>query len=503
MFKKASTALVIAVVLMNFETNAQTHKTVESDINNISKKPNIVLIYADDMGWGDVGYNGRKDIYTPNIDKLASEGVRFTQGYVSASVCGPSRSGILTGVYQQRFGAGENMDVSGYPNLTKMRYSKSGIPENQSIISEVLKTKSYNTAAIGKWHVGIHPSLQPNARGFDYYFGFLNGAHDYYEAESDYVKNKSKWPLFRNTDIVENYKGYFTDTFTDEAVNYIIKEADDENPFFLYVAYNAVHHPWQAPQNYIERVKQLNLSDSEDKQVFAAMTLALDDGVGKIMEAIKEKGIDDNTVVIFVSDNGSPRGQGLKEENKNNQQKYADNKMSSPGPFRGFKGDTFEGGIRVPFIMKWPGEINPGMVYDKPVMTLDLLPTIAAYLNLDAKHNKGFEYDGVDILPYIKGEMGNKRPHKVLYWRRDDDYAIRKGDWKLTWNDHSVGELKKDQKGLLELFNLVEDKEERYDLSNKYPEKVKELQRLFDLWDTKMPDNKLWGGPINRKYNYN
>ncbi|MEC3905724.1 sulfatase-like hydrolase/transferase [Tamlana sp. 2201CG12-4] len=493
-------ALIAAIVAVGCKTRSEV-VSENISINKDHKTPNVILIFADDMGWGDASYNGRKDIYTPNIDEIANQGVTFTQGYVSASVCGPSRSGMLTGVYQQRFGAGENMSATGYPDLSKMRYAKAGIPASQSLFSEVLKDENYNTAAIGKWHVGIHPTLQPNSRGFDYYYGFLNGAHDYYEASNDFVKSKGKWPLFKNTEVVKDYdETYFTETFSKEAVNYINKVAKDKNPFFLYVAYNAVHHPWQVPQKYIDRVK--HLSNSKDKQVFAAMLLAMDDGVGDMMQALKTHDIEDNTVVIFVSDNGSPRGQGLKPTKKDSQVKYADHKMSSPGSFRGFKGDTFEGGIRVPFIMKWPGEIMPDTSYDLPVSTLDLLPTIASYINADPNKQKGFKYDGVNILPYIKGEKGNERPHEIMYWRRDNDYAIRKGDWKLTWNNHSVGKLSKAKQGKLELFDLKADQEERFDLSKSHPEKVKELQHLFDLWDTKNPDSKLWNPPVNRKYNY-
>lgn len=300
MFKKASIALVIAVVLMNFETNAQTHKTVESDINNISKKPNIVLIYADDMGWGDVGYHGFNDISTPNIDKLASEGTQFSQGYVCASVCGPSRSGLLTGVYQQRMGV----------------YGNGGgthVPKSQSLLFEILKKQGYHTGAVGKWGIGDDvEDVLPNSRGVDFYYGFLGGSHSYTKSSLvEHSEKKPEAPIWRNGNIeppIQNSNGYLTEMFTNEAVGYIESTSNDK-PFCLYLAYNAVHFPWVVPQKYRDRLKHLNLPN--ERELFAGMTLALDDGLGAIMKALEKKGVADNTLVIFVSDNGSPRGQGL------------------------------------------------------------------------------------------------------------------------------------------------------------------------------------------------
>lgn len=486
--------------------NSKVESNLRDSLNY--KRPNIVLILADDMGWGDVGYNGRKDAVSPNIDVLASQGVIFTQGYVSASVCGPSRAGILTGTYQQRFGCGENPSMTGYPD--NMKYPKAGVPTSQLLISEYLKLKKYQTAMFGKWHLGMHSSLVPNARGFDEFYGFLNGSHDYYEAYPKFPKKKDKWPLFENTQMVENYNNeYFTELFSRKAVDFINKSAKNKDPFFVYVAYNAVHHPWQVPEKYINRVK--HVSNSKDKQVFAAMCLAMDDGVGTILNSLKENNIEENTIVIFVSDNGSPRGQGLKPSHKDSSKKYADHLMSSPGPFRGFKGDTFEGGIRVPFVMKWPSHIPSGLAFNHPVSTIDVMPTILSYLKINQAVKGGIPFDGVDLLPYLNGDKKNEIPHETLYWRRDDDYAIRKGDWKLTFNNHSVGLLPERKKGTKktienagkrELFFLLDDKEERFDLSEKYPEKVLELQHEFDLWDTNLPDNEWWGGSFNRKKKY-
>jgi len=455
----------------------------------------VVIIYADDMGWGDVGYHGVKDILTPNTDKLAAEGVSFSQGYVSASVCGPSRCGLMTGVYQQRLGCGENPNTKGFPEDPKFPFA--GLPTSQPILSEMLKPLGYRCGMVGKWHLGLHETMRPNARGFDYYYGFLNGAHSYEKALPEFGKKKDVWPLFRNNEMEPPYEGYLTDTFTDEAVAFIERcatanrESQISEPFFLYVAYNAVHAPWQVPDKYRERTK--HLSDIEDRCFFAAMVLAMDDGVGRIMAALDKTGVDDDTLVFFISDNGTPRGQGLAHPKKDYTRERGGCTMSSAGPFRGFKGDTFEGGIRVPFAMRWPGRIKPGTKYDKPITNLDVVPTVMAHLGV-GQPGRGLPFDGVDLMPYLAGKSGDARPHDVLYWRRDDDYAVRKGDWKLAWNDHSVPPGSDAM-----LFNLAEDPGEHHDLSAKHPRLKQELQDLFDEWDSPLPPSRCWGGPNNRR----
>lgn len=453
------------------------------------EKPNIVIIYADDMGWGDVGYHGVEDILTPNIDRLAAGGVHFTQGYVSASVCGPSRCGLMTGVYQQRLGCGENPNTSGFPEAPTFPFA--GLPLSQPILSEVLKPLGYRCGMVGKWHLGLHETMRPHARGFDYFYGFLNGAHDYERAFPRFGRNKGLWPLFRNNEVLPAYEGYLTDSFNDEAVGFI--ERNKQQPFFLYVAYNAVHHPWQVPEKYLERTK--GLSEIKDRRFFAAMVLAMDDGVGRIMSALEDAGVNDNTLVFFISDNGTPRGQGLDHPPKDVQKERGGCTMSSAGPFRGFKGDTFEGGIRVPFVMHWPGKIEPGSRYDHPITNLDVVPTVLAQLGV-GQPPKGLAFDGVDLMPYLDGDEGDERPHDVLYWRRDDDYAIRKGDWKLAWNDHSCPP---DSEAML--FNLADDPGEHNDLSADQPKLKQELQDLFDAWDSRLPPSQCWGGPKNRKPN--
>jgi len=452
-------------------------------------KSNLILIVADDMGWGDVGYHGFKNIMTPNIDKLARDGAIFTQGYVTASVCSPSRSGFLTGQYQQRFHCGENPPLHGWPDNCK--FPKAGLPTDRPILAEMLKKEGYATGMVGKWHLGMDTTLRPNARGFDFYFGFLNGAHSYFTWEENFNTRPSFLPLMRNEKIEPKPKKdvYLTDLFSDEAVGFI--ERSHKEPFFLYVSYNAVHSPWEVPKEYRARTK--NLTKSRDRNFFAAMVLAMDDGVGEIMNALRRHNIDDKTAVIFLADNGTPRGQGLKPSPKDStiERMTSDDCMSTPGSLRGFKGDTYEGGIRVPFCMRWPGKIRPGTTYKQPVSSLDIVPTFLE--NIGAPK---VETDGVDLLPYLNGEKAKgTRPHKTLYWRRDNDYAIRSDDWKLTWNDASGSPT-------IKLFNLASDPNETNDLVAEEPERAQQLQKLFEKWDDTNPNNPYWGGPWNRKGNY-
>lgn len=440
--------------------------------------PNIVLILADDMGWGDVGYHGFKDIMTPNIDKLAAEGTWFSQGYVSESVCAPSRCGLLTGIYQQRMGV--------YGN-----YDKGGIPTSQPMIFEMLKKQGYRTAAIGKWHVGMErEELLPNNRGVDFFYGFLSGSHDYYQSTNDPGNKKPNiYPIMRNTQVeppIQNSGGYLTEMFTKEAIDFI--EGADGKPFFLYLAPNAVHYPWSVPDSYLKRVQGLKTQD--ERKFFAGMALALDDGVGAVMDALKRKGLGKNTLVIFLTDNGTPRGQGFAEPK---QKVRGQTTMSSPGPYNGFKGDDYEGGLRVPFLMYWPDKIPAGKKYEHPVISLDLVPTIMARCGV-SKPAKGFKFDGVDLLPYLTGEM-EKAPHDTLYWRRGEDWAIRIGDWKLCYNDENGPQT-------IRLFNMADDPGEWKDLVDKDPERAQTMKDLFDTWDSQLADNQTGKNAKNRNTGY-
>jgi arylsulfatase A-like enzyme len=432
-----------------------------------AKQPNIVVILADDMGWGDVGYHGFEDIHTPNIDKLAASGTWFEQGYVTASVCGPSRAGLVSGVYQQRFGFLGNGE-------------KFIVPLDQPTLAERLKARGYATGMIGKWHVGHKPEELPIARGFDFYYGSITGSHDYFKSSTDPKhKKRGLLPIYRNGEIeppLQERGENLTRVYGEEAAEFI--ERNKEEPFFLYVSHNAVHFPWQADEKDIERLNHLKVHH-EERRYFAAMVLALDDSVGMVMDSLKKHGLERDTLVFFLTDNGTPNGQGFEQPR---QKKRGTTTMSSPGDWNGFKGDVYEGGTRVPYLISWPGKVPAGKSYPHPVSSLDIAATAMA-VSSGRELKQGLELDGVNLLPYINGKQKG-RPHDTLYWRRGDDYAIRKGDWKLTWNDGKPTGIRK-----IEVFNLADDPEERHDLAAKQPERAQMLQDLFDEWDSALPDS--------------
>ncbi|WOH38710.1 sulfatase-like hydrolase/transferase [Thalassotalea fonticola] len=467
--------MILSLFICLFSKANIVHSYQSKATTSPDSKPNIVIIYSDDQGWGDVGYHGYNDVYTPNIDKLAKQGTQFSQAYVSASVCGPSRAGLISGVHQQKFGFygnGENTHI----------------PTSQPTIFERVKAHGYTTGAVGKWHIGDDEG-HPLKRGTDFYYGFLNGAHDYYKSSNEPQAKKSLAPIYRNYEKeppIQESNGYLTEMFTNEAVSFIDRSAD--KPFLLYLAYNAVHHPWDVPQKYLERLK--HLKTDKERKLFAGMLLAMDDGVGAVLQSLKRNGVDENTLVFFMSDNGSPRGQGLVPPKK---KKRGQTVMSSPGPFNGFKGDTYEGGIRVPFVMRWPNKIPENQTYAQPVLNLDIVKTTLAAIGMK-ESKKGLPLDGIDLLPYITNK--NKADlTRVMYWRRDEDYAIRDGKWKLTFNDESGPKT-------IQLFDLENDIEEFHDLSRQFPKIAQQLQNKFDQWDSSLPDNAFGKTANNRNSGY-
>jgi len=448
---------------------------------------NFIIILVDDMGYGDVGYMGAKDMLTPNIDKLATEGTYFTQGYVNCSVCGPSRAGLLSGRYPAKFGINGNFGPK----------SKKGFPLDQPMLQDKLKEVGYKTGCVGKWHFGLaKDAFKPWNRNYDFFYGFLAGGHDYFWADTSYNARKDNWPIHgSNGEILKYTKGdYLTNKFSEEAVRFIDENHDE--PFFLYLAYNAVHYPWSATEECLDRVDEFYDYDLKYRRILAAMTLAVDDGVGDITEALKKYGIDENTAIFFLSDNGSPGNVAGKTKIN-----AGEHFMSSTMGLRGFKGDTYEGGIRIPFCVKWPGQVSAGKRYNEPVISIDIMPTITDFLDIE---EPATGYDGVNLLPFLNGENTNM-PHNYAYWRYVDDYAYRKGDWKLTWNDQEkvlyMTNDKVEPKESIKpkLFNIKLDPYERHDLAKMYPEIYKELQQEFDAMDSKMPDAGLCPVPFNRK----
>jgi len=425
--------------------------------------PNIIIILADDLGFHDVGFNGCEDIPTPNIDRIANEGVKFTNGYVSYTVCGPSRAGLITGRYQDRFGFGRN------PLFTP-KDPQMGLPLSEETMATALKKAGYRTMAIGKWHLGAHESLRPLNRGFDEFFGFLTGGHQYFpelltlkdisEVKSQFDAYKTR--LLHNNTRVE-IKEYLTDALSAEAVHFV--ERNTDKPFFLYLAYNAPHTPLQATEKYLSRFSDIK---NKKRRTYAAMVSALDDGVGRLLDTLESLKIADNTIVFFLSDNGGPT-------NKNG---------SNNDPLRAGKGSMYDGGIHVPFAMRWPRVIPAGKVYEKPVISLDIFATVAKYARAKPTH----PLDGINIVPYLLGKKKGQ-PHDFLAWRKFDQhrYAVRSGDFKLV------------NEGNDELYNLTKDIGERNALTDQT--KMESLLKLKDQWTKQMIDPVFLGLVQNALYN--
>lgn len=430
----------------------------QKTIKNAKLLPNIIIVLTDDQGYRDVGFNGCKDIPTPGIDRIAKQGVVFSAGYVSYAVCGPSRAGLLTGRYQDRFGFGRNPVLA--PNDSLM-----GLPLTEQTIADYLKQSGYTTAAIGKWHLGAHKSLHPNKRGFDEFYGFLSGGHRYFPEElvnSKDIAIKSQFEgyntrLLRNTNHVDETE-YLTDAFSREAEQFVRK--NNTKPFFMYLAYNAPHSPLQATEKYLKRFEHIK---DVKRKTYAAMVSAVDDGVNNLLNVLDELKLTDNTIVFFLSDNGGP---------------LQDN-GSSNGDLRGKKGDLFEGGVRVPFAVQWPGQIPKGQFYNKPVISLDIFATIAGLVNKNSKN----ALDGVNLLPYIKGiKKGN--PHEFLFWRMfdKDNFAVRSANSKMLLIKEST-----------ELFDIEKDINEKLNLVSTQPSMVKLLNKKLTDWKKLLLDPKFLG----------
>ncbi|WP_445747683.1 sulfatase-like hydrolase/transferase [Polaribacter sp.] len=413
-----------------------------------NNKPNIIIILTDDQGYGDVGFNGNKQLLTPNINRIANNGVVFKNGYVTYSVCGPSRAGLITGRYQDQFGFNRNP-------LFAPKDANIGLPLSEETLAEALKKAGYTNMAIGKWHLGAHESFRPLNRGFDEFFGFLSGGHKYFPEQlvlNDISEVKAQFDAY-DTKILQNNtrieeKEYLTDAFSREAVKFVEKSAN--KPFFLYLAYNAPHAPLQAPEKYLQRYKHIQ---KKDRQIYNAMVSAVDDGVGKLLDKLKELNIDKNTIVFFLSDNGGDLSKG-----------------SYNGNLRGGKSSLFEGGIRVPFAMQWPGTIPPKQVYENSIISLDIFATAVAQAKVIPKN----KIDGVNLVPFLIGKKKDA-PHESLYWKMFDkeSFAIIKGDLKLV----SI------KKSTPLLFNLKKNSTERKSINDSI--KVKKLKKLFDFWDAK------------------
>ncbi len=478
-------------------------------------RPNIVVILADDLGYGDTGVYGNKIVRTPNIDALAGSGIRFTAGYVTNPVCAPSRAALMTGRYQQRFGYEFNPDG---------RDRTGGMSLNEITLAQIMKSAGYATGAIGKWHLGQPGGYYPSDRGFDYFFGMAGGGSVYIidpapgdefigpagqdikipaaglsalpsgerlKALLERIREKN--PITRNHKVVR-VDDYLTDALTKEALDFI--DRNQKKPFFLYLAQHVPHVPLQAPRKYIERYR--NVPDP-GKRVYAAMVSALDDSVGAVVARLKEDGLYQNTVVIFLSDNGCAG--------------YV-NGACSNAPLSGFKRWQLEGGIRIPYIVSWPGHLPAGRVDDRQVSSLDILPTAAALAH--AKLPSDRVYDGVNLLPYLTG-ADRAVPNPRLYWRNGPDFALRDANLKL-WianiapqgaKSGEEPEQEESGRGLIEpavgpggqhvmLFDLDQDIGERHNLAAAQPSSVLRLEAEIARWNKTLV-NPMW--PTSKRSN--
>lgn len=419
-----------------------------------SRRPNILVIVADDLGYSDLGFQGGSDVPTPAIDSLAAGGVRFTNGYVSGPYCSPTRAGLLTGRYQQRFG--HEFNPGGNRNGGK------GLPLDETTIANRFKQAGYVTGLVGKWHLGSAPEFHPQKRGFDEFFGFLGGAHTYFDKENAEV--------LRGTEKLSE-PNYLTHAFGREAVSFI--ERHQQEPFLLYLAFNAVHTPMEAEET--EREKFNSIQD-DSRKTYAAMLSAMDNAVGKVLKSLKEKQLEENTLIFFISDNGGPTMQGTTINSSIN------------SPLRGSKRTTLEGGIRVPFVIQWKGHLPAGSVYNQPVIQLDIQPTALAAAGVALQPE--WKIDGVNLLPFLQGQA-NGVPHESLFWRLGEQNAIRHGEWKLVQYDLNVDNYPTRGVSAKKLYRLTTDLGETQDLAEKYPEKVKELEALWQTWNQQLA-TPLW-----------
>lgn len=406
-----------------------------ANLNAHEKRPNVMIILLDDAGYNDFGFMGSKDIQTPQIDKLCSQGVLLTNGYVSASVSGPSRAGILSGRYQQRFGYECNLGDT------------LGMALDEQTIGNVFQRNGYATACIGKWHQGNAPKYHPNLRGFDYFYGFLaGGRHYFYQPDGDDKPGSARNLQLNGTQ--QRFSGYLTDVLADGAINFLQK---NDKPFMMYLAFNAVHTPLEATDEDLKRF------EGHPRQLLAAMTWAVDRAIGKVIHQLEISGQMDNTLVFFLSDNGG-----------------AHDNQSSNYPLKGFKGNKYEGGIHVPFFVVWKKHLEEGGRFDGLVSSLDIFSTAVSSANVQMD-SLSRPLDGVNLLPFLtKKQQGN--PHHKLFWRKGNMAAVRIGNYKLI-RANGLGER---------MYDLSIDGEEEFDLCTQEKRLYSELNRELLEWEKKL-----------------
>lgn len=404
----------------------------------LTNPPNIIVLLLDDAGYADFGFMGSTDLQTPNIDRLAQQGIVFSDAHVSSSVCGPSRAGLITGRYQQRFGFECNP-----------RHHYDSIPRSVPTIGEVLQTAGYTTSAFGKWHLGDRDGYKPNDRGFDYHWGFLSGGRSYFPNEKN--DQPGAYHSIRENDEHRTFEGYLTDRLGDQAVAFIDRQKDQDTPFFMYWSPNAVHTPMEATEADLARFQ------GHERQTLAAMTWALDRAVGNIVDKLEAVGMLENTLIFFLSDNGG-----------------AHNNQSDNHPLKGFKGNEYEGGHRVPFFAFWPQGLEAG-TFDGLTSSLDIFATACAVGGI-TDYQDQFQTDGVNLIPYLTGAKTGD-PHDQLFWRKDKMAAARRGDLKMLRVEEGLG---------YRLYDLSKDMGESDDLRAERPQDFGVVQSKLTTWESQL-----------------
>ncbi|MEH6758389.1 MAG: sulfatase-like hydrolase/transferase [Parasphingorhabdus sp.] len=410
-----------------------------------SDLPNIIFIMADDLGYADLGCTGSRTIKTPHIDSLAENGMLLPQGYANSSICSPTRTGLLTGCYQHRFPVGLEEPVGPWtPEGT-------GIPEERRTISEVLRARGYETSLVGKWHLGNSPDIGPTRHGYDHFFGILDGGADYFR-HRPVMGGQDVGSFLMEQEVEAQRVGYLTDVFGDEAVNRI---RNKRKPLFMSLHFTAPHWPWEGREDEQVARELINIYhyDGGSLDTYRRMVEAMDDNVGKVLAALRDRGELENTIIIFTSDNGGER-------------------FSDVWPFIGMKGELLEGGIRVPILWQWPAGSPRGVVSEQMMMSMDFLPTLLA---IAGGKSMPSEFDGMDLSPQLM--RGATPIERTLFWRMKNagQAAARRGDWKFL----KLGDKQ-------QLFNLRQDQHERANLAQKNPEKMRELQSAWDAWNVQM-----------------
>ena len=444
-----------AVLAAGLLTSALAHAADEPG------RPNILLMLADDAGYADFGFHGSREFRTPNLDALANQGMRFEQAYVTAAVCGPSRAGLLTGKYQQRFGYEEN-NVPGYMSASGTTGDDMGLPLDELTMGDHLRSLGYDTVFIGKWHQGNADRFHPLERGFDTFYGIRGGSRSYFPFDETNINYLPEDYLERDHGGFEESDLYLTDALAREAIDQI--RADRKQPFFIFLSFTAVHAPMEALDEDLDVFPDLE----GDRRTLAAMTLSMDRAIGRVLDALDQEQLTQNTIVIFTNDNGGP----------------SDHNASDNSPLSGTKANHLEGGIRVPFLIRWPGVLAEDTVYTHPISTLDLLPTMYAAAGGEPGTLDGV--DGVNIGPFLTDREAG-RPHQTLYWKKEVRAAIRHGDWKLLrFPDRPA-----------ELYDISADPGETNDLAATHPERVADLYRKLFEWELTL-ERPRW--QLQRKY---